>query len=114
MRAVVIVVLLFTSSIPSAVAEVLTGAQLFVAKGCHICHGLEGRNPLSEKYPLLAGQNAPYLIQQMLDIKSGKRNNALSPTMRTILEFVNEEEIVRIAQYLERLSLFGSRTRTNR
>jgi cytochrome c len=88
---------------PAVAAAPLTGAELFLAKGCHICHGLEGRTPLSGQYPRLAGQNVAYLLRQMADIKSGERNNGLSATMRTTLQFTSREEMERIAAYLSRL-----------
>lgn len=103
MRALTVVLILSLANPTFARAGALGGAQIYVAKGCHICHGLEGRTPLSEKYPVLAGQNIPYLIQQLTDIKDGNRSNGLAPTMRTIMEFVNDEEIERIANYLGRL-----------
>ena len=100
MRALTVMLLLSLAAPSLSIAETLSGAQLFAAKGCHICHGLEGRAPLSENYPVLAGQNVPYLIQQLADIKRGSRSNGLSPTMRTIIEFVSDQEIEHIARYL--------------
>lgn len=100
MRLVCLSGLLLIAAIHPAGAEPPGGDLLFRAKGCHVCHGLEGRTPLSDNYPKLAGQNVPYLIQQLVDIKRGTRNNGLSSTMRTIMEFVSEAEIVSIARYL--------------
>lgn len=100
MRSFGILTLWFLLTFSAAHSASLTGAELFAAKGCHICHGLEGRNPLSDSYPMLAGQNVPYLIQQLVDIKYGRRNNGLSPTMRTTLQFTSVDELRRIANYL--------------
>jgi len=43
---------------------------------CGACHGADGNSP-SDGFPKLAGQHEPYLLKQLQDYKSGKRNNAL-------------------------------------
>jgi cytochrome c len=45
------------------------GAALYAEKTCVACHGKEGKKPLTPTYPKLAGQNAAYIEQQMLDIQ---------------------------------------------
>ena len=91
------------ASIASAAEAGADGARLYQVKGCSHCHGNEGRIPVQPNYPKLAGQNLAYLMRQMKDIKSGRRDNAESRTMRTIMEFVNETEMKLIAKYLSRL-----------
>ena len=77
------------------------GKALFEEKGCTACHGEDAKTPLQEGYPRLAGQNAPYALQQMKDIKSGARANGLSvDTMKPILEDVSEEQMKDLADYL--------------
>lgn len=103
MRLIGALVLWVVADAPPVHSAPLGGAELFMAKGCHICHGLEGRNPLAGSYPRLAGQNPAYLLQQLEDIKSGRRDNGLSPTMRTTLQFTSHAELARIAVYLGNL-----------
>ena len=43
---------------------------------CAGCHAADG-NSTNPEWPKLAGQGAGYLQKQLLDFKSGKRNNAL-------------------------------------
>lgn len=87
----------------SAPALALDGAQLFQERTCWSCHGKNAKKPLMPNYPKLAGQNAAYAEQQMLDIKSGARNNGQTAAMKGVMELVNEEEIKAIAQYLSTL-----------
>jgi len=96
--------LLFAMAVTGAAAQAnQEGARLYQAKGCALCHGKEGRAPVQPDYPRLDGQNSAYLLRQMKDIKSGRRDNGESRTMRTIMAFVNETEMWLIAEYLSRL-----------
>lgn len=87
----------------SAPALALDGAKLYQERTCWSCHGKNAKKPLMPNYPKLAGQNAAYAEQQMLDIKSGARNNGQTAAMKGVMELVNEEEIKAIAQYLSTL-----------
>jgi len=77
---------------------------LFKEKTCTACHGPEGKKPLLPVYPKLAGQNKDYMIQQMTDIKSGKRANGQAAAMKGIMHLVSEEEIKVLADYLSNLA----------
>lgn len=77
------------------------GRQVFEDRGCTACHGEDAKTPLEPGYPRLAGQNADYAFNQMMDIKGGKRVNGLTAdTMAPILEDMNEAEIRAVADYL--------------
>jgi len=76
------------------------GMELFEQRYCAGCHGPEGKSPISPGYPLLAGQNRDYLVQQFKDIQSGARNNAITSTMSALVQNVTAEEITAIASYL--------------
>lgn len=79
------------------------GAALYAEKTCIACHGKEGKKPLTATYPKLAGQNASYLEQQMLDIQSGARSNGSSAAMKGVMHLVSAAEIKELAQYLAKL-----------
>jgi len=81
------------------VAKAADGKAAYVQKACASCHGEAGNNPLPG-YPRLAGQNEDYLVRQMEDIRSGKRNNGLSALMTAYMSAVSDEEIAAIASYL--------------
>ena len=77
--------------------------NLYVTKNCVTCHGKEGKKPLAPSYPKLNGQNAAYLLQQMKDIKSGKRSNGLSVTMKPMVASVSDSDMKAIADYLSKV-----------
>ena len=87
----------------SANAADLDGKKLFTDKTCHTCHGTDANSPLIAGYPSIAGQAKEYLVQQMNDIKSGKRNNGQSAAMMGIMHLVSDDEIVAIAKYVASL-----------
>jgi len=76
------------------------GAKLFQEKTCWSCHGKDGKKTILPEYPKIAGQNAPYLERQMLDIKSGARANGNSAAMKAVMELVSEAEIKELAEYV--------------
>ncbi|WDE09511.1 c-type cytochrome [Thalassomonas haliotis] len=84
----------------SATATAADGKALYTQKLCGTCHGAEGKAPITPMYPKLNGQNATYLLNQMKDIKSGKRNNGLSMTMKPMVATVSESDMAAIADYL--------------
>ena len=81
-------------------ALALDGAELYQKKTCFSCHGKDAKTPILPSYPKLAGQNAPYAIQQMKDIKSGARANGMAAAMKGVMHLVNDEEIEAIANWL--------------
>lgn len=87
-------------------AQALDGEALFKNPqkgGCTACHGKDAKSPIMPNYPKLAGQNAAYVLQQLKDIKSGKRNNGMTAAMKGIMHMVNDEEMAAIADYIASL-----------
>ena len=87
-------------------AAALDGGALYsnpAKGGCVACHGKDAKTPIMPQYPKLAGQNEAYLLQQMKDIKSGKRNNGMTAAMKGVMHMVTEEELAAIAKYLSTL-----------
>ena len=79
------------------------GASLFAGKGCAGCHGADAKTTVMPVYPKLAGQSAAYLLNQMKDIKSGKRHNGQTAVMKGIIAGVSEDEMKAIADWLATL-----------
>jgi cytochrome c len=79
------------------------GETLFNQRTCFTCHGKDGKTPILPSYPLIAGQNVEYILQQMKDIKSGARANGGSAAMRGVMHLVNEEEMKVLAEYISKL-----------
>ncbi|MCO5760128.1 MAG: c-type cytochrome [Chromatiaceae bacterium] len=78
------------------------GGALYQAHACASCHGKNGLQPISPDYPMLGGQNARYLLRQMIDIRDGTRTNALAATMRASVGKVSDEDFAIIAEWLSR------------
>ncbi|MCP4039429.1 MAG: c-type cytochrome [bacterium] len=86
-----------------AQAETESGETLFSQRTCLTCHGKDGKTPILPEYPIIAGQNAPYILQQLKDIKSGARANGNTAAMRGVMHLVNEEEMKVLADYISKL-----------
>jgi cytochrome c len=91
----IITVLLLASQ-----AHALDGAGLYTERTCIACHGVEGRVPVMSGYPKIAGQNAPYMLAQMKDIKSGTRSHAHTVAMKNVMHLISDEEMAAVAEWL--------------
>lgn len=94
-----LIFLVMTSTV-SIGAEPRDGKKLYTQYQCHICHGEHGKQPARGGYPVIAGQDRIYLVQQILDIRDGVRDNAQSGLMRPMVKSISEEEAGAIAAYL--------------
>lgn len=92
--AIIAVSLLFQS------AQALDAEVLYKERTCIACHGQQGRAPVMNEYPKIAGLSETYLLAQMKDIKSGVRANAHSVAMKNIMHLINDEEMAVIAKWL--------------
>lgn len=63
---------------------------------CVACHGVDGNSGTPEN-PKLAGQHPQYLVKQLQEFKSGKRNNAI---MKGFASTLSDEDMVNIAYWL--------------
>ena len=79
------------------------GKALYLEKTCVACHGKDAKKPLTPEYPKLAGQNAKYAENQMLDIKNGTRTNGNTAAMKGVMHLVSDEEIKELAKYLSEI-----------
>ncbi|MEI5640559.1 MULTISPECIES: c-type cytochrome [unclassified Pseudoalteromonas] len=90
-------------ALSSASAMAADGKALYTQKMCQTCHGAEGKAPIMPLYPKINGQNKEYLVAQMKDIKSGKRNNGMSSAMKAMVANVSDAEFEAIAEYLSKV-----------
>ncbi len=91
---------IITASLMTQTAQALDGASLYVERTCIACHGAEGRVTVMDEFPKLAGQNAPYMVSQMKDIKSGVRANSSSVAMKNIMHMISDDEMTAVAAWL--------------
>ena len=96
-----------TSKNPAKVSDkaielVSRGDSRRILPPCAACHESNG---LGQKIdvPALAGQNAAYLKQTLLDYKIGARKNDLYGRMRSIAKELSTEEIDALATYYQSL-----------
>jgi cytochrome c553 len=62
---------------------------------CGACHGMDG-NSADAQYPKLAGQSEQYIVRQLTDFKSGKRQN---PIMMGMASPLSTQDMHDIAAY---------------
>lgn len=62
---------------------------------CAACHGTAGISAVPT-YPNLAGQKEAYLVKQLQDFKSGKRND---PTMKGMVASLQPADMADLAAY---------------
>ena len=71
------------------------GAGKAKAHACAVCHGTMGIS-INPGAPHLAGQPAVYLLEQLHDFKSGKRQN---PVMSVIAKPLSEKDMQDLAAW---------------
>lgn len=91
-----------TISAPAFGAEAQADAKPDLARGeeiagqiCGACHTFDGTRGLSAN-PILQQQHPEYLVKQLMDFKSGKRENAIMLGMASTL---NEEDMKNVAAF---------------
>ena len=87
---------------PAAAAEPAPAAKPDLAKGqtistnvCAACHTADGSRG-SPANPIIAGQHPEYLVKQLDEFKSGKRDNAVMKGMAATL---NEADVKNVAAF---------------
>lgn len=70
---------------------------------CIACHGPKGMGNPKAGFPLIAGQNAAYIMVQLNAFKDGKRNNDLNHIMHSISSRMKQEDMEAVAHYIEGL-----------
>lgn len=71
---------------------------------CGYCHEYDG-NSIMPDYPRLAGQTKQYLIKQLYDFKTGKREGLMQATA----ELLTDQDIETVATYFSQQSIRGVR-----
>ena len=99
-----------TGSTNASTAELKLGARIYhngtKASGviaCMSCHGLTGEGNSAAKYPLLRGQNAPYVVKALTDFRRSSRENDPNRMMRGIADEMTDREIKVVAAFVSSL-----------
>lgn len=70
---------------------------------CIACHGPRGTGNAQAGFPVVSGQHAAYIIQQLQAFKDHKRQNDLNGMMQDISSRMSEEDMQAVAYYLQGL-----------
>lgn len=80
-------------------SSVMAAGNVSAGKGkaavCAACHGADG-NSLSDAFPKLAGQHEGYIVKQLMEFKSGARQNAL---MAPMVANLTEQDMADLGAY---------------
>ena len=83
-------------AVPSAPAKPdLAKGEASYAAACAACHGADGNSAIPVN-PKLAQQHPEYLIKQLMEFKSGKRNNAI---MKGFASALSDDDMRNIAYW---------------
>ena len=93
-----------------AAKQDLSKAEVLVDQGngkkilppCFTCHGSSGEGQRMDT-PALAGQQAEYTVNTLLEYKKGTRHNDIYSRMRLIAKQLSEEEIKQLGEYYQQL-----------
>ncbi|MDP3700198.1 MAG: c-type cytochrome [Hylemonella sp.] len=75
--------------------DLVKGEAKYVAV-CASCHGADGNSAIAAN-PKLAGQHPAYLVKQLQEFKSGKRNNAV---MTGFAAMLSDDDMTNMAAWL--------------
>ena len=92
--------------VPAAHAANIAAGKARVEQVCSACHGLEGIS-VADTIPNLGGQRERYIEAQLLNLKSGARQNSM---MNNIASQLSRDDIANIAAYFSSMPGAGSAT----
>ncbi|KTD46034.1 cytochrome c4 [Legionella rubrilucens] len=70
---------------------------------CIACHGPKGTGNAQAGFPVVSGQHAPYVIQQLKAFKERKRTNDLNSIMQDISARMSDDDMAAVAYYMQGL-----------
>ncbi len=83
--------------------------KIAMCVGCHGIVGYQASFPEVHKVPMIAGQNAAYIVASLTAYKKGDRKH---PTMRGIAGSMSEQDMADVAAYYEKQGQDGSALKT--
>ena len=67
---------------------------------CAGCHGPDGKGAGKAGFPVIAGQNAPYLKAQLMKFKNGERHNDYNTMMRSVATRLSVSDMDELSKYI--------------
>jgi cytochrome c553 len=84
-----------TAATPAAPAKPDLAKGQATAQVCSACHAIDGSRG-SPANPIIAGQHAEYLVKQLQEFKSGKRDN---PIMKGFASALSDDDMRNVAAF---------------
>jgi len=78
-------------------ADAAAGESAYNARGCIGCHGVGGKQPIADTYPIIGGKPAAFIVTQVNAFRSGEREN---PMMTPMVAGLSDADVANIAAYL--------------
>lgn len=79
------------------------GSQDKHISACIACHGPKGLGNEQAGFPVLSGQQAGYVIEQLKKYKSGQRSTDINKIMRDIASRMDDSDMEAVASYISGL-----------
>lgn len=77
------------------------GKKVDACIGCHSIPGYQASFPEVYKVPMIAGQNAKYLLSALMGYRKGERKH---PTMRAMASSLSDQDMADVAAYYAQLA----------
>jgi cytochrome c553 len=85
-----------------AAGDAEAGKALYTQKGCPACHGDSGQSVNPAMFPVLKGQDASYIAEQLHAFKSDKRKGqGPGVIMNQITKGLSDADIANIAAFIQ-------------
>ena len=102
MKRLLILCFVFCSSVLAyGAGNAENGAKLY--KTCISCHKKDGRGDFVQKAPKIAGQHSWYIVKQLKDIQSTRRDNKNTKKMLPFIKNMNAQDFEDLAAYISQL-----------
>ena len=85
---------------PEASAEV---RKLYERMACGDCHGMDGRTPLYDTIPIIAGQMPRYSYLVLIAYKTGERQGVGAKQHTDVNDLASDEQLRLLADYIATL-----------
>lgn len=80
------------------ISVVFSSDVSLISKRCISCHGVNGNSSI-EIWPKIAGQHAEYIFSQLIEFKKGKDGLRFDPNMFSMLQGLNEDDLLDLSKY---------------
>ena len=76
---------------------------LYEKMACGECHGMDGKTPSWDSFPIIAGQKPKYTYLVLKAYKTGERQGVMSNQHAEVSELLSDDDMRRLADYVATL-----------